>query len=154
MSSPSQSTLPSGGALFSVSMLIVLSLRQQCRRRNKNLLSLISELASSTKPSKEKVLNRISSTESLSSYWEKRDGESVYLEDVLGSEALQWVRDKNDKCISSLGDPTQDPLYDPVLSILESKDKIPQLRKVGNYYYNFWTDEVSCVVLIVQMMFK
>ena len=146
MSSPSSNTIPSGSTIFSLSMLIILSLRQQCQRRKVNLLSLMSEIFSTSAAStasNQKVLKRISSQESLSAYWEKRDGENVFLEEVLGSEALQWVKDKNDKCLSSLGDPTQNPLYDPVLSILESKDKIPQLRKIGSYYYNFWTDEVG-----------
>jgi prolyl oligopeptidase len=141
MSSPSQSLVPSGSAIFAISSMIFLSLRKACYRRNVNVVTLISQICSSSAATKEKVLDKISSDESLTSYWESRDGENVFLEDVLGNEALQWVKDKNQKCVASLGNPEEDPLYAPVLSILESKDKIPHLRKIGSQYYNFWTDE-------------
>jgi prolyl oligopeptidase len=36
-----------------------------------------------------------------------------------------------------------DPLYEKVLSILDSKEKIPHVRKIGEYYYNFWQDSVN-----------
>mmetsp|Transcript_17411 Transcript_17411/g.29182 ORF Transcript_17411/g.29182 Transcript_17411/m.29182 type:complete len:778 (+) Transcript_17411:56-2389(+) len=137
----STSLVPSGSTIFAISSMIFLSLRKACYRRNVNVLTLISQLCSASNPTKQKVFAKISSGESLATYWEKRDGENVYLEEVLGNEALQWVNDKNQKCIAALGDPTEDPLYPSVLSILESKDKIPHLRKIGSYYYNFWTDE-------------
>jgi prolyl oligopeptidase len=80
------------------------------------------------------------STNSLIRHWEIRDGEHAYMEDVLGDKALKWVSEVNDECVTALGDPKADPLYDDVLSILDSKDKIPYVRKIGQYYYNFWQD--------------
>lgn len=120
--------------------MIFLSIRKACYGRNVNVFKLISQICSSPVAIKAKILSKISSRESLPTYWEKRDGENVFLEEVLGTEALQWVNNKNQKCLESLGDPKNDPLYPSVLSILDSKDKIPHLRKIGSFYYNFWTD--------------
>lgn len=141
MSSSTTSLLPSGSTIFAISSMIFLSLRKACYKRNVNVLTLLSQVCSASTATKKEVLNKIASGQSLASYWEKRDGENVFLEEVLGNEALQWVNDKNKKCIESLGDPKEDSLYPKVLSILESKDKIPHLRKIGSHYYNFWTDE-------------
>ena len=38
-----------------------------------------------------------------------------------------------------LGDPTASPTYKKILSVLESKEKIPSVSKIGEHYYNFWT---------------
>ena len=40
----------------------------------------------------------------------------------------------------SLGDPEKSLYYNRVLNILDSKDKIPYVTKIGNFYYNFWQD--------------
>jgi prolyl oligopeptidase len=76
-------------------------------------------------------------------YWEKRQGEHSWLEEVLGEKALEWVKTQNAKTVAFLGDPTGTPLYDRVLGILTSKDKIPYIRKIGDKYYNFWQDKES-----------
>lgn len=75
------------------------------------------------------------------SYWEKHDGEHSFLEDVGGDAALTWVKSRNFHSIETLGDPESSPLYSKVLSILNSKDKIPNVSKIGSFYYNFWQDE-------------
>ena len=76
-------------------------------------------------------------------FWEKRQGEHAYLEDVLGEQAMAWVKTENERTVEKLGDPTAKPLYGRLLSILESKDKIPHLTKRGDYYYNFWQDAAN-----------
>ena len=63
------------------------------------------------------------------------------MKEVLGDKALDWVKGRNEHSITSLGDPSKSPLYDKVLSILDSSDKIPYLRKINNMYYNFWQDK-------------
>ena len=73
-------------------------------------------------------------------YWAKRDGEHAHLEEVLGTQALDWVRSENVDTIAKLGDPEKNPLYNTVLSILDSKEKIPYISKIGEFYYNFWQD--------------
>jgi prolyl oligopeptidase len=74
-------------------------------------------------------------------FWEARQGEHAWLEEVLGDKALAWVRGHNEKTLASLGDPTGSPMYERVLNILTSKDKIPYVNKVGELYYNFWQDK-------------
>ena len=73
--------------------------------------------------------------------WIEKQGEHEWLEDVLGTDALDWVRDGNAQALDRLGgDPTGSPLYKRLYSILTSKEKIPHIRKIGDLYYNFWTD--------------
>ena len=66
-----------------------------------------------------------------------------FLEDVLGDDALAWVKERNAECISKFGDPTLTDDYKRILSILDSKDKIPHITQnsFDGYYYNFWQDE-------------
>ena len=133
MASPLHIIFSSGPAMFALSSALFLSLTRSCQRRKGNLHLLSRSLTSSE--------TRNSDKNSLPTYWEKRDGENVFLEEVLGKEALKWVEDKNEKCIATLGDPKWSDRYREVLSVLESKDKIPHLRKIGSHYYNFWTDD-------------
>ena len=71
----------------------------------------------------------------------------IWLEDVESEHVLAWVKSKNDETLSMLGDPLQQPLYERVLSILDSKEKIPYVGRVFNtpdgttHYYNFWQDD-------------
>jgi prolyl oligopeptidase len=76
-------------------------------------------------------------------HWSWLEGEHNFLKDVLGEEALSFVKDRNQHSIKALGDPTASPLYDKVLSILDSSDKIPFLRKINDMYYNFWQDKAN-----------
>lgn len=81
------------------------------------------------------------SSESLPDHWMKYQGEHSFLENVLGDDALAWVGDQNKDALARLGDPSGSPLYNRVLSILDSKDKIPYGRKIGDHIYNFWQDD-------------
>ncbi|KAK3261375.1 hypothetical protein CYMTET_29712, partial [Cymbomonas tetramitiformis] len=76
----------------------------------------------------------------LQARWMEKDGEHAWLEEVEGESALTWVKDINANCLSELGDPASKASYQRVLSILDSKEKIPHPRKIGEYYYNFWQD--------------
>lgn len=87
------------------------------------------------------------SKEDIIKHWEEKDGEHKYLEEVHGEEAINWVKQRNDHCLKLLGNPkdsgsTSNGLYNDILAILDSKDKIPQVTKYGEYYYNFWQDEM------------
>jgi prolyl oligopeptidase len=65
-----------------------------------------------------------------------------WLEDVTGERALSWVRTHNEKSKRKLARSAQfEQLEARLLSILDSKDKIPSVQKLGPYYYNFWKDE-------------
>jgi prolyl oligopeptidase len=74
-------------------------------------------------------------------YWESKDGEHSYLEEVSGDRAMKWVEKRNEHCLKTLGDPTGTKLYEDVLAILDSKDKIPHARVIKGMVYNFWQDE-------------
>lgn len=77
-------------------------------------------------------------------HWQRLDGEHAYLEEVEGKEAVEFIKRQNDEAIKQLGgDPEKTDLYKTILAILESKDKIPYVSKVGEFLYNFWDDDKS-----------
>ena len=78
---------------------------------------------------------------SLPAHWERKDGEHSNLEEVTGALAMEWVEKRNEHCLSVLGNPKGTTLYENVLAILDSKDKIPHARYMCNMLYNFWQDE-------------
>lgn len=66
----------------------------------------------------------------------------LWLEDIEGKAALDWVRAHNEK---SVGTFEKDPLYAkferPIRKILLAKDRIPSPTYRDGYVYNFWQDE-------------
>jgi prolyl oligopeptidase len=67
---------------------------------------------------------------------------NLWLEDVTGERALAWVREQNAVSTKELESaPAFDPIRKRLLSILDSKEKIPYVAKHGAYYYNFWRDQ-------------
>jgi prolyl oligopeptidase len=64
-----------------------------------------------------------------------------WLEDVTGEKPLEWVRQRNARVKAALTEnaPFQ-ALETRILSILDSKDRIPMVGKIGPHYYNFWRD--------------
>ena len=65
----------------------------------------------------------------------------LWLENVDDDKALEWVRERNQKTISTItqGDEFT-ALQDRLQAIFDSKDRIPYVRKQGAYFYNFWRD--------------
>jgi prolyl oligopeptidase len=88
-----------------------------------------------------KFTSRPAGDNAIRAHWMAKDGEHDYLKEVLGDKALSWVKERNEHSVAHLGDPFKTRLYDKVLSILDSKDKIPYLRKINDLYYNFWQDK-------------
>lgn len=69
------------------------------------------------------------------------DDPYLWLEDVTGDRALAWVKEQNAQSTRELeSSPDFDPLRQRLLSILDSKEKIPYVAKHGAFYYNFWRD--------------
>lgn len=69
------------------------------------------------------------------------DDPYLWLEDVEGDDPLAWVRAHNRRTEAELGDqPGFTELENALVTILDSDDKIPFARKVGDAYYNFWQD--------------
>jgi prolyl oligopeptidase len=65
----------------------------------------------------------------------------LWLEVVQGEKQLEWVRARNEEAVSSLatGDGFK-ALEQRLLDILDSKEKIPFVARIGDRYYNFWRD--------------
>lgn len=70
------------------------------------------------------------------------EDEFLWLEDVEGENALDWVRQQNAETIQKY-EPWSDfqDLQADLLEILDSDDRIPAVSKRGEYYYNFWRDK-------------
>ncbi len=69
------------------------------------------------------------------------DDPHLWLEEVLGKEQLAWVRAQNARTDAELAaDDGFARLQSEVLAVLDSDENIPFVRKVGDWYYNFWQD--------------
>lgn len=65
----------------------------------------------------------------------------LWLEEVAGDKALDWVRQQNARSEAELAaTPQFKTLEREILSILDSDAKIPAVEKIGAHYYNFWKD--------------
>ena len=66
----------------------------------------------------------------------------LWLEEVEGERALSWVKEHNEKTVGELSaNPVYQPIYDDVLAILNSRDRIAYPSIMGDRLYNFWQDE-------------
>jgi len=66
----------------------------------------------------------------------------LWLEEVEGGKALDWVRAQNDRSLGELeADPRFDVLYQEALSVLTSDARLPLGAIHNGYVYNFWQDE-------------
>lgn len=64
-----------------------------------------------------------------------------WLEDVTGEKSMQWVHQQNARATAELAGSDQFlALQDRFLKILNAKERIPSLQKIGDRYYNFWND--------------
>ena len=65
----------------------------------------------------------------------------LWLEEVEGERALDWVEDQNAATLAALaGSAVYDSIYRASLEILNSQDKIDYPRIMGDRIYNFWQD--------------
>jgi prolyl oligopeptidase len=70
------------------------------------------------------------------------DDPYLWLEDVTGDKALAWVKEQNALSTRELqASPDFEKNRLRLLSIYDSKEKIPYVSKHGPFYYNFWRDE-------------
>ncbi|MCB0378436.1 MAG: S9 family peptidase, partial [Bdellovibrionales bacterium] len=67
----------------------------------------------------------------------------LWLEDVEGAKAMDWVKEQNKKSLAELTKtPRFKSLESEALGILQSKDKIPMVSDIGGkHVYNFWQDD-------------
>ena len=64
----------------------------------------------------------------------------LWLEDVGGERPLSWVKEKNALAERALGGTAHEALRLRLQAILDAKDRIPYVRKHGDWLYNFWRD--------------
>jgi len=65
----------------------------------------------------------------------------LWLEDVTGERALDWVRGRNAESVEALaGSDRFRSLEARIRTILDSKERIPFVSRIGDRYYNFWRD--------------
>jgi len=66
----------------------------------------------------------------------------LWLEDVLGERALAWVRERNAESQAVLqARPEYEPIRADLLEMMNSKERIPQVSRRGDWFYNLWQDE-------------
>ncbi len=69
------------------------------------------------------------------------DDPALWLEDVTGQPALEWVARQDSASTRALAQsPEFKAMTDRLLAILDSKERIPYVNRVGDRYYNFWRD--------------
>ena len=65
----------------------------------------------------------------------------LWLEDVHGAKALEWVKAQNEKSLAILkSDPDYQKDYDAILRVLDATDRIPYGELDHRYVFNFWQD--------------
>jgi prolyl oligopeptidase len=65
----------------------------------------------------------------------------LWLEEVQGDKALAWVRERNQESRAVLEKhPRFESTRSSLLAILDSKDKIPAVKRRGEHLYNLWQD--------------
>jgi prolyl oligopeptidase len=69
------------------------------------------------------------------------DDPYLWLEDVHGARALEWVKAQNAKSLGVLkADPDYQQDYDAILKVLDAADRIPYGELDHQYVFNFWQD--------------
>ena len=65
----------------------------------------------------------------------------LWLEEVEGEKALAWARARNAESAAVLeAAPGFAALEQRLLAILDSRERIPYVQKLGRWYYNYWKD--------------
>lgn len=70
------------------------------------------------------------------------DDPHLWLEEVQGEQALAWVRARNAETEGLLtARPEYAPIREELLAVLNSKERIPQVTRRGDHFYNLWRDD-------------
>ena len=68
----------------------------------------------------------------------------LWLEDVMGDRALNWVRERNAQSRAVLeAEPDFQSNRSRIKDILDSSDRIPYAGREGGHFYNFWRDKAN-----------
>ncbi|WP_199178195.1 prolyl oligopeptidase family serine peptidase [Mycobacterium hubeiense] len=71
------------------------------------------------------------------------DDPYLWLEDIAGDEALDWVRRHNEPTLSTFGGERFEQMRVEALEVLDTDARIPYVRRRGEYLYNFWRDAAN-----------
>jgi prolyl oligopeptidase len=64
----------------------------------------------------------------------------LWLEDITGDDALEWVNAHNEPTLADLGGERFEQMRAEALEVLDTDSRIPYVRRRGEYLYNFWRD--------------
>lgn len=67
----------------------------------------------------------------------------LWLEDVTGDEALDWVRARNEPTLATFCDADFERMRVEALEVLDTDARIPYVVRRGEYLYNFWRDAAN-----------
>lgn len=67
----------------------------------------------------------------------------LWLEDVTGDDALDWVRAHNAPTVQEFGGPDFEAMRAAALEVLDTDTRIPYVRRRGEFLYNFWRDAAN-----------
>jgi prolyl oligopeptidase len=72
------------------------------------------------------------------------DDPFLWLEDVQGERALAWVRERNaitERALEAV--PGHEARRQAILEVLDSRDRIPAVQRLGRWLYNLWQDAAN-----------
>jgi prolyl oligopeptidase len=71
------------------------------------------------------------------------DDPYLWLEDITGEDALNWVRTHNEPTLERLGGEGFEQMRTEALEVLDTDARIPYVRRRGEFLYNFWRDAAN-----------
>ena len=71
------------------------------------------------------------------------DDPYLWLEDVTGDDALDWVRRRNEPTLAEFSSERFEQMRAEALEVLDTDARIPYVRRRGDYLYNFWRDAAN-----------
>ena len=67
----------------------------------------------------------------------------LWLEEITGEEALDWVRAHNEPTLAEFRDARFEQIRTEALEVLDTDARIPYVVRRGEYLYNFWRDATN-----------
>ncbi len=67
----------------------------------------------------------------------------LWLEDITGDDALDWVRKHNEPTLTELGGDRFEQMRAEALEVLDTDARVPYVRRRGEFLYNFWRDAAN-----------
>jgi len=71
------------------------------------------------------------------------DDPYLWLEDIAGDDALNWVRAHNEPTLMQFRDAEFERMRVEALEVLDTDARIPYVVRRGDYLYNFWRDATN-----------